>query len=88
MEVHIVHNIVCVEGWGEGGSREGEEEEGKEGEGREKWGREKWEMEERERKREGVGKGERREGGDCRKLDGSVRLTDCVIKRCLYVCCQ
>ena len=36
MEVHIVHNTMCVEGWGEGESREGEEGEGEEGEGREK----------------------------------------------------
>ena len=74
MEVHIVHNTMYVcGGMGEGGSREGEE-----GEGREKWGRE-----ERERKWEGEG-----ERGGCRILDGSVRITDWVIKRCLYICCQ
>ena len=79
---------VCGGGGGEAGSREGEEGEGEEGEGEEGEGeegegREKWGKEERERKREG--KGERGEGGGCRKLNGSVRLNDWVIKRCLYV---
>ena len=78
MEVHIVHNTMYV--WGRDGGR-GEVERGRKEKGREKWGRE-----ERERKREG--EGERGEGGGCMILDGSVRLTDWVIKRCPYVCCQ
>ena len=74
MEVHIVHNTMYVCGGMRGGGKYIER-------GRKKWGRE-----ERERKREG--EGERGEGRGCRILDGSVRLTDWVIKRCLYICCQ